>query len=617
MKKIVILIITAFLCLSANASVTLNDAEKKALNYVSSSLPKNYTIYRYPSALKKVTLPAGDIISLSTDSWVFFVDEAPGENWGHDCRYIFVSVSTGNVTQKRMNMFPRQLKNWSKRKDTRSESNSVNVTSWGGSFQKNGLLRTDLFTNYAKRTIPTDGEKYAVIISGGINKDNNHVRYWNDCSMTYQILTKIYGYKKKNIFTYMADGVDPEVDMSIGISSPLDLDGDPNHDTDINGPATKAVIINKLDSLRRIMTEKDHLFIFTTDHGFYYDFRENINLQRGLCLWNAEELYPSELSNVLRGNRGDINIMMEQCFSGCFIQSLAELDQNISIATAAHKDETSRGRSFSNAWLCAVLGYDLEGEVTNADIDGDGLVSMEEAFIFAEANDPSREYEHPQYWSFGGINYGEATVDYRNIYNYMGRVGKLGQYQFLGNKIGCDYSLPKERVETKTLSGVNNIIRSGWTLKSSQNISISNVEYVSKNNVILQKGFKYTPYTGRRLWIHTDKCTNSGLKSGIVNNFEYKESELIPSIIYVDTESTEEMLEPTAFFNVSPNPTEGVFKVSFNEELATITVYDMTGRVVRNYNNVTGDLEIDITNEPAGIYFVQVNERFSTKIVKM
>lgn len=613
MKKIVILIITAFLSLSANASVTLNDAEKKALNYVSNSLPKNYTLYRYPSALKKVTLPAGDVISLSTNCWVFFIDEAPGENWGHNCRYVFVSVSTGNVTQKQSNMFPRQLHNWNKRGDTRNAPNSVNTTDWGDSFQDNGLLRTNLFANYAKRTIPTDGEKYAVIISGGIDSNYNFVRYWNDCSMTYQILTKIYGYKKKNISTYIADGTDPAIDMSNGMSSPLDLDGDQKGD--INGSATKSLILGKLDSLRRIMTEKDHLFIFTTDHGFYYPSRD-ANVQRGLCLWGNEELYPSELSNALRGNKGDINIVMEQCFSGCFIQPIESLGQNISIATAAHKNETSLGRTFSNAWLCAILGHDLDGEVTNADRDGDGIVSMEEAFIFAEENDLCRGVEHPQYWAFGGLNYGE-TVDYRTVYNYMGRVGKFGQYQFMGNKIGCDYSLPKERVETKTLSGVNNIIRSGWTLKSSQNISISNVEYVSKNNVILQKGFKYTPYTGRRLWIHTDKCTNSGLKSGIVNNFEYKESELIPSIIYVDTESTEEMLEPTAFFNVSPNPTEGVFKVSFNEELATITVYDMTGRVVRNYNNVTGDLEIDITNEPAGIYFVQVNERFSTKIVKM
>lgn len=47
--------------------------------------------------------------------------------------------------------------------------------------------------------------KYALIINGGIDKENNHLRYWNNCSAFYSALTKIYGYSKSNITTLMAD----------------------------------------------------------------------------------------------------------------------------------------------------------------------------------------------------------------------------------------------------------------------------------------------------------------------------------------------------------------------------------------------------------------------------
>ena len=71
--------------------------------------------------------------------------------------------------------------------------------------------------------------KYAIIISGGVNSNNNHERYWNDCSSIYTTLVKKYYYSASNIYVLMADGTDPGADLKktdgTFISSPLDLDG--------------------------------------------------------------------------------------------------------------------------------------------------------------------------------------------------------------------------------------------------------------------------------------------------------------------------------------------------------------------------------------------------------
>ena len=47
---------------------------------------------------------------------------------------------------------------------------------------------------------------YAVIISGGIDKENNYSRYWNDCQYVYQRLTQTLGYDESHIYCLVADG---------------------------------------------------------------------------------------------------------------------------------------------------------------------------------------------------------------------------------------------------------------------------------------------------------------------------------------------------------------------------------------------------------------------------
>ena len=613
MRKYILVFITTLISVYANASITLSDAQSKVLSTLSGSLPQEYVIYKKTKALSSVTMVGGTNLSLGSNCWTFFVDENPVQSWGHTARFVFVSVETGKVTQKSVSMCPTELGSWSVVKSKLNPISFSNASD-AGDFGSHDLLKTDFIKKTTSIKAPSSkGKKYAVVISGGFDYYNNHVRYWNDCSLIYQILTRLYGYEKDNIFVYMSDGKNSGYDLRIkgrdgyNIDSPRDLDGDGKED--VTGAALIQPIQDCFASLKKKMTSNDDLFIFTTDHGADNGYMKGI----GMCLWNTTLLTPTQFTNMLRGIKGNINIMMEQCFSGCFINPLATLDQNITIATAAHRGEYSWScgevgsllNDFSYRWSCAVSGVDLSGNKVNADADGDGFVSMEEAFLYAEQHDYSKE--HPQYWCAGKVLYDALPDDYRTISNYFNRIGKLGQYQFLGSSVGCDYSIPKDQNIATTISN-KNISFSGWNLYSKSNITKSNVHLVANNSVKLQKGFKCSSDSKFLSFIYL--CSNNSLKSVIAPELieDYQ-----PLTIYVDTE------DDISIVNIYPNPSPDVFYVNLGDEKATVAVFDMKGRCIRTYTDAVGTLEINLTEQNNGIYNVVVDTKshhVTKKIIK-
>ncbi len=124
-----------------------------------------------------------------------------------------------------------------------------------------------------------------------------------------------------------------------------------------------------------------------------------------------------------------------------------------------------------------------------------------------------------------------------------------------------------------------------------------NVSFVANNSVRLMKGFKVTKggkFIAKRqnstflqqTEVHIPNC-GSGNTSSKGTSFELEDGDEV-----IDA------------FDLYPNPSDGIFNVSFGEEVVTVSVYDMMGKVVRYYSEVSGDLEIDLTNEANGIYNV-------------
>jgi hypothetical protein len=210
--------------------------------------------------------------------------------------------------------------------------------------------------------------KYAVLISGGWDKDHAYIRYWNDLIYMYFILVDVYHYSPSNIFVFYKDGT-PE-----GSGMP------------VNGSCTYSNIAAAFKTLAGEMTDRDQLFIYTTNHG-----------NPALCLWNHDVLIPSDLAFMLKDiTYSRMIIVMEQCYSGSFVQDLS--GNNRVIITAADSNQVSYGCDTEGPWdefvyhfMDAVRNYTLIADPVGADWNHDGKISMVEAFNYAQSVDSCPE----------------------------------------------------------------------------------------------------------------------------------------------------------------------------------------------------------------------------------
>lgn len=121
--------------------------------YISNTiLEENDTIQRY--------LSGNSIIKSSC--WFFFVDDNPMENWSHPCRYIYVTMN-GKFSIEH-HSFPPKMENMTKIISSSSATPYIQSTPLLSFQQINSPKATANLHN-----------KYALIINGGINKENNHL----------------------------------------------------------------------------------------------------------------------------------------------------------------------------------------------------------------------------------------------------------------------------------------------------------------------------------------------------------------------------------------------------------------------------------------------------------
>lgn len=326
--------------------------------------------------------------------WTIFVDAEPMKGWEHNCylcrfpkqflpltRPLPVSQTSYKLPPDGT-LTPLVVKNrYGERATEKPRVNKANVSA----------REQDV----ADRT-------YAVILSGGANKNANHERYWNDCSFVFQTLVNKYGIPHEHISVIMSDGTDPADDMhAIGggyKSSPLDLDFDGV--PDIRYAATKANVQQVLSGLSGSLKADDHLFFYVIDHGGSYD---KIS-QSYINLWGNEKLQDYELADYLSPMINDsvtVNVVLGQCFSGGFIGELTEVGCVVAAASMGSENSWACWNKpydeFVYLWTSAINQATPDGTAVNSDADGNGQVSMAEAFAYAEMND--RLPETPQYIS--------------------------------------------------------------------------------------------------------------------------------------------------------------------------------------------------------------------------
>lgn len=346
----------------------------------------------------------GDLLTIAVNIkkpnyYAFFVDEEPYKGWKHKCSYVFVPNELNGRTDMLVKTVRLQY-------DMPQKSNMdfIPINNVDRYPNNNSSLKIKVSQNIDLNSVTSNPHTYAVIISGGVSKYMNYERYWNDCSYIYQVLRNKYNVSKDNISVLISDGNDPSADMrkadfSGFVSSPLDLDNDGV--SDINYSATKNNIRTVLSNLSSKLTNEDQLFIYVIDHGGYDENRS----ESYICLWDYETLYASELSEMLGKIKTPyINMVFGQCFSGGFVKKLEKPGRVI--ATACAENESSWACSdipydeFVFQWTNAVNGLNgVSMSPVSSDLNSNGIVSMEEAFMFARENDRRNDSETPQFSS--------------------------------------------------------------------------------------------------------------------------------------------------------------------------------------------------------------------------
>lgn len=386
MKKLLLLLIAMVMCATAYSDVTppagyFHMPINGALSMVKRSFNK------YPSAKYfSLNSTSSDENNVSA-SWAFFVDPTPERGWEHTCYVVnfpkFLKTGTNPLEiapyKITMNMPPN------------SDMVLLDCESGSESAEDNQPKLKKLTITPSQAEI--GAKTYAVILSGGRNKNSNYLRFWNDCSFIYQALTKRYGVPKSQVYPLMADGNNPAPDMTTvsgkHISQSLDLDSDGANE--IQMAATKTNLSNTLKRINNVIKAGDQLFFFVTDHG---DWKKNENMKSGLYLWDEDILEDSELATMLSpfiSKSVAVNVVLGQCHAGGFIDDLTKT--GCVVAAAAKWDEYSQYTEdgaydeFLYHWTCAIGKATPDNLPVNADYDKDGIVTMKEAFTYAKQKD--------------------------------------------------------------------------------------------------------------------------------------------------------------------------------------------------------------------------------------
>ena len=287
--------------------------------------------------------------------------------------------------------------------------------------------------------IPPIPYKHAVLIAGGVDGANNHIRYWNDLALMYDILLSS-GYDPANIHVLYADGTAVNDEMTV------------------EGMASKANITAVFDALKPVVAAdwRSTVFIMINDHGGGFDIEPaTLGLHGGIIDVNNDELDPPLSEAALNfdinddGDKKDvlnfdeafmlwgrhptghakfikdddfadevdkvnsaknISIVLEQCYGGGFIEDLTKKKNwfssgsqqkvanpkftvaNRVIMSAASANEQSYATSppsnyneFTYGLMCSFIGF-APGNVNfkfDADEDGDGKTSLVEAYEYS------------------------------------------------------------------------------------------------------------------------------------------------------------------------------------------------------------------------------------------
>ena len=121
-----------------------------------------------------------------------------------------------------------------------------------------------------------------------------------------------------------------------------------------------------------------------------------------------------------------------------------------------------------------------------------------------------------------------------------------------------------------------------------------------------QATYTLTPGTHELRWEYTkDVSLSTGYDCAWIDNVVFPASTIITKV--------ETVVENNVA--IYPNPMNDVLNIQLDDIQSNVVIFNSIGQVVRRYDNVSGDMQINVEDLNVGIYFVKVNSEI-TKVIK-
>lgn len=320
--------------------------------------------------------------------WLFFIDDHPMYNWGHDCRYVFVRISDGVYQIENEITCPLEYK---------VNFDEVSIVYVEMEYEEN--IGDPVYTESRE----PDEHKYAIFISGRTER-----RHWNNMSAMYATLKNEYGFMDENMIVLSYDGT-TNPNGTYGNYS-LDLDNDLVNDIQANVICNVENVGNAFQFMQENLGTDDILFVYGNNHGTMHPsipFRTAMDMYQGELFWDYQMA-----GMVDQINCSEIIFALDFCYSGGFRDDLE--GERRTIHTAVEWDEWSITMAdfefdfFSYFWTTAVRRYhpfsedepwlkdepigthdtaqyisnDFDPDLLIHEGNGDGITQMGEAFYY-------------------------------------------------------------------------------------------------------------------------------------------------------------------------------------------------------------------------------------------
>lgn len=260
---------------------------------------------------------------------------------------------------------------------------------------------------------------YFLTIGGGYNPSGNQASLEANVIFFDQVLVEQHqGTRVRDV--YFADGDDPGADLQVLVTN--DAPATPpatellatlhrrrgeerlkyrnHHIPKVAGPLSPELIGDRLKAIAKTAKDGDRLFVYVTAHGSEGSQTDRHNTT--IDCWNEKKITARQFTRWLNEVPASIPVVMvmAQCYCGGFSHAMFhELDEKKGLApqlragffaqqhdlpAAGCRPDIRNDEEFSSYFWGAIAGRSRTGvPVTGCDIDGNGKVSLAEAYAHA------------------------------------------------------------------------------------------------------------------------------------------------------------------------------------------------------------------------------------------